>query len=180
MSSCFALSSSAHLSYMWLTFSISAMASAPTAQEALRAWLNLLPTDQREAFQSAMGASLPGAADVPTEPTPLPSQGDPATTPIPEEPSLIQPQSQEFLAQQEWYDGQDKIFSGSIPPEMPWQDDDLSAHASSSASQQPTVEATLPEPPSAPDSEPWLVPKPDTCLFNIFGESFELGVLQKR
>ena len=98
------------------------MASAPTAQEALRAWLNLLPPDQRRAAESAMGAGWPASAeasDEPTpaeasdEPTPSPSQADPATTPIPEEPSPI------LLAQREWYDSQDKIFMGPIPPETP-------------------------------------------------------------
>ena len=152
------------------------MASAPTAQEALRAWLNLLPPDQRQAAESVMGAGWLASADAPAEPTPSPSQGDPATTPIPEEPRPTQPQSQELLAQQEWYASQDKIFSGSIPPEIPWQDDDLSAHAASSASQQPTVDEALTEP-SAPDQEPWLL---DTCLFNIFGESFELQVLKDK
>ena len=126
-----------------------------------------------------MGASLPASAkasDEPTpaeaseEPTPSPSQADPATTPIP---------NPVFLAQREWYDSQDKIFRGPIPPETPWQDDDLSAQHSSSASQQPTVNEAHTEPP-APDQEPWLLPKPDTCLFNIFGESFELQALKDK
>ena len=121
------------------------MASAPTAQEALRAWLNLLPPDQRRAAESAMGAGWPASAEAShepnpaeasDEPTPSPSQADPATTPIPEEPNPV------FLAQREWYDSQDKIFRGPIPPETPWQDDDLSAQHSSSASQQPTVNET--------------------------------------
>ena len=158
------------------------MASASTAQEALRAWLNLLPPDQRRAAESAMGAGWPASAeasDEPTpaeasdEPTPSPSQADPATTPIPEEPNPV------FLAQREWYDSQDKIFRGPIPPETPWQDDDLSAQSSSSASQQPMVNKARTEPP-APDQEPWLLPKPDTCLFNIFGESFELQALKEK
>ena len=136
------------------------MASAAIAQEALRAWIKLLPPDQQEAILQSMGNSLPGEADAPPVPTSQPSQGDPATTPIPEEPRLTQPQSQEFLAQQEWHPGQDSFFSGPVPPEMPWQDDDLSAHASASSSQQPmqpTVDETLPEPTSTPDREPWLI-----------------------
>ena len=84
-----------------------------------------------------------------------------------------------FLAQQEWYHGQDKIFRGPIPPESPWQDDDLSAQHSASASQQPTAEAAHAEP-TSPDQEPWLLPKPDTCLYNIFGESFELQALKEK
>ena len=115
----------------------------------------------------------PTPAQASDEPTPSPSQADPATTPIPEEPSPI------LLAQREWYDSQDKIFMGPIPPETPWQDDDLSAQASSSASQQPMVNEAHAEP-SAPDQEPWLLPKPDTCLFNIFGESFELQALKHK
>ena len=158
------------------------MASPQTAQEALRAWLNLLPPDQRLAAQSVMGAGWPASAkasDEPTpadasaEPTPSPRQADPATTPIPEEHSPV------FLAQREWYDGQDKIFRGPIPPETPWQDDDLSAQQSSSASQQAAANEAYTEP-TAPDQEPWLSPKPDTCLFNIFGESFELQALKEK
>ena len=155
------------------------MASAKSVPEALRAWLNLLPAEQRREVESAMGAGWPTAADAPPQPTPSPSEGDPATTPIPEEPSHVQPQSQEFSAQQEWYSSQDKLFTGFVPPEFPCQDDDLSAPASSSASQRPTAEEALPEP-SAPDQEPWLLPKPDTCLFNIFGDSFELQVLKEK
>ena len=34
--------------------------------------------------------------------------------------------------------------------------------------------------PQAPDQEPWLLPKPDTCLFNIFGESFQLQDIKER
>ena len=49
----------------------------------------------------------------------------------------------------------------------------------SSASQQPMVNEAHAEP-SAPDQEPWLLPKPDTCLFNIFGESFELQALKDK
>ncbi|CAE7569313.1 unnamed protein product [Symbiodinium sp. KB8] len=168
--------------HMWASASRVAMASPQTAQEALRAWLNLLPPDQRLAAQSVMGAGWPASAkasDEPTpadasaEPTPSPRQADPATTPIPEEPSPV------FLAQREWYDGQDKIFRGPIPPETPWQDDDLSAQQSSSASQQAAANEAYTEP-TAPDQEPWLSPKPDTCLFNIFGESFELQALKEK
>ncbi|CAE7394117.1 unnamed protein product [Symbiodinium microadriaticum] len=149
--------------------------------EALRAWLNLLPPEERRAAQSAMGATLPASAQAshepthvaaPDEPTPTPSQADPSTTPIPEEPNPI------LLAQREWYDSQDKIFQGPIRPE-PWQDDDLSAQPSSSASPQPTVNETSTAP-QAPDQEPWLLPKPDTCLFNIFGESFELQARKEK
>ena len=149
------------------------MASAPTAQEALRAWLNLLPPDQRRATESAMGVGWLPRPMLPTSLPHRPAKPIPATTPIPEEPSPV------FLAQREWYASQDKIFLGPIPPETPWQDDDLSAHASSSASQQPTVDEAHAEP-SAPDQEPWLLPKPDTCLFNIFGESFELQALKDK
>ena len=131
-----------------------AMAAPQTAQEALRAWLNLLSPEERRVAESAMGATLPAS-------------------PIPEEPNSI------LLAQREWYDSQDKIFQGLIPPETPWQDDDLSAQPSSSASPQPTVNETSTEP-QAPDQEPWLLPKPDTCLFNIFGESFELQALKEK
>ncbi|OLP83471.1 hypothetical protein AK812_SmicGene35767 [Symbiodinium microadriaticum] len=157
------------------------MAAPQTAQEALRAWLNLLPPEERRAAQSAMGATLPASAQAshepthvaaPDEPTPTPSQADPSTTPIPEEPNPI------LLAQREWYDSQDKIFQGPIRPE-PWQDDDLSAQPSSSASPQPTVNETSTAP-QAPDQEPWLLPKPDTCLFNIFGESFELQARKEK
>ena len=84
-----------------------------------------------------------------------------------------------FLAQQEWYDGQDKIFRGPIPPESPWQDDDLSAQHSASDPQQPAADAAHAEP-TSPDQEPWLLPKPDTCLYNIFGESFELQATRKK
>ncbi|CAE7248498.1 unnamed protein product, partial [Symbiodinium microadriaticum] len=58
-------------------------------------------------------------------------------------------------------------------------DDDLSAQHSASASQQPTAEAAHAEP-TSPDQEPWLLPKPDTCLYNIFGESFELQALKEK
>ena len=159
-----------------------AMAAPQTAQEALRAWLNLLPPEERRAAQSKMGATLPASAEAsdehthvaaPDEPTPTPSQADPSTTPIPEEPNPI------LLAQREWYDSQDKIFQGPIPPETPWQDDDLSAQPSSSASPQPMVNETSASP-QAPDQEPWLLPKPDTCLFNIFGESFQLQALKEK
>ena len=158
------------------------MAAPQTAQEALRAWLNLLTPEERRIAQSAaMGATLPASAQAsdeptqvaaPDEPTPTPSQADPSTTPIPEEPNPI------LLAQREWYDSQDKIFQGPIPPETPCQDDDLSAQPSSSASPQPTGDDSTA--PQAPDQEPWLLPKPDTCLFNIFGESFELQALKEK
>ena len=118
-------------------------------------------------------AREPAPAAASDEPTPLPSEANPATTPIPEEPSPV------LLAQREWYDSQDKIFRGPIPPETPWQDDDLSAQPSSSASEQPMVNEAHTEPP-APDQEPWLLPKPDTRLFNIFGESFELQALKEK
>ena len=129
-----------------------------------------------------MGATLPTSAQAsdepthvaaPAEPAPTPSQADPSTTPIPEEPNPS------LLAQREWYDSQDKIFQGPIPPEIPWQDDDLSAQPSSSASPQPMVNEASPEP-TAPDPEPWLMPKPDTCLYNIFGESFQLQDLKEK
>ena len=151
-----------------------------TAQEALRAWLNLLSPEERRVAESA--ATLPASAQAsdepthvaaPDEPTPTPSQADPSTTPIPEEPNSS------LLAQREWYDSQDKIFQGLIPPETPWQDDDLSAQPPSSASPQPTVNETSTEP-QAPDQEPWLLPKPDTRLFNIFGDSFELQALKEK
>ncbi|OLQ08286.1 hypothetical protein AK812_SmicGene8223 [Symbiodinium microadriaticum] len=92
--------------------------------------------------------------------------------------SLIRP-NPIFLAQREWYDSQDKIFQGLIPPETPWQDDDLSAQPPSSASPQPTLNETSTEP-QAPDQEPWLLPQPDTRLFNIFGDSFELQALKEK
>ena len=129
-----------------------------------------------------MGATLPASAQAsdepthgaaPDEPTPTPSQADPSTTPIPEEPNSS------LLAQREWYDSQDKIFQGLIPPETPWQDDDLSAQPPSSASPQPTLNETSTEP-QAPDQEPWLLPRPDTRLFNIFGDSFELQALKEK
>ena len=84
-----------------------------------------------------------------------------------------------LLAQREWYDSQDKIFQGPIPPETPWQDDDLSAQPSSSASPQPVVSESSASP-QAPDKEPWLLPKPDTCLYNIFGEAFQLQALKEK
>ncbi|CAE7251286.1 unnamed protein product [Symbiodinium microadriaticum] len=158
------------------------MAAPQTAQEALQAWLNLLTPEERSAAQSKMGATLPASAEASDEPnhvaasdepTPTPSQADPSTTPIPEEPNPI------LLAQREWYDSQDKIFQAPIPPETPWQDDDLSAQPSSSASPQPMASETRASP-QAPDQEPWLLPKPDTCLFNIFGESFQLRDLKER
>ncbi|CAE7327295.1 unnamed protein product, partial [Symbiodinium sp. KB8] len=112
---------------------------------------------------SAMGATLPASAQASHEPTHVAA---------PDEPNPI------LLAQREWYDSQDKIFQGPIRPE-PWQDDDLSAQPSSSASPQPTVNETSTAP-QAPDQEPWLLPKPDTCLFNIFGESFELQARKEK
>ena len=105
--------------------------------------------------------------DSPAEPTVATGQADPSTTPIPEEPNPI------LIAQREWYDSQDKIFQGPVPPETPWQDDDLSAQPSSAASAQPMGNENRASP-QAPDQEPWLLPKPDTCLFNIFGEPFQL------
>ena len=158
------------------------MAAPQTAQEALRAWLNLLSPEERRAAQSKMGATLPASAeasveptsvDTPAEPTASPSQADPSTTPIPEEPNPT------LLAQQEWYDSQDKIFQGPIPPETPWQDDDLSAQPSSSASPQPMASEKSASP-QAPDQEVWLLPKPDTCLYNIFGESSQLQAIKER
>ncbi|CAE7238129.1 unnamed protein product, partial [Symbiodinium sp. KB8] len=152
-----------------------------TAQEALRAWLNFLSPEERRAAESAMGATLPSSAQAsdepahviaPDEPTPAPSQADPSTTPIPEEPNSS------LLAQREWYDSQDKIFQGLIPPETPWQDDDLSAQPTSSASPLPMPTETSTEP-QAPDQKPWLLPKPDTRLFNIFGDSFELQAIKE-
>ena len=157
------------------------MAAPQTAQEALRAWLSLLSPEERRAAESAMGATLPSSAQAsdeptrvtaPDEPTPSPSQADPSTTPIPEEPNSS------LLAQREWYDSQDKIFQGLIPPETPWQDD-LSAQPTSSASPQPTLNETSTEP-QAPDQKPWLLPQPDTRLFNIFGDSFELQALKEK
>ena len=152
------------------------MAAPQSAQEALRAWLNFLSPEERRAAESKMGAALSASAtasdeptnvDSPAEPTVSTGQADPSTTPIPEEPNPT------LLAQQEWYDSQDKIFQGPVPPETPWQDDDLSAQPSSSASSQPMGSEKRASP-QAPDQEPWLLPKPDTCLFNIFGESFQL------
>ena len=153
-----------------------AMAAPQSAQEALRAWLNFLSPEQRRAAESQMGAALSASAtasdeptniDSPAEPAVSSGQADPSTTPIPEEPNPI------LLAQQEWYDSQDKLFQGPVPPETPWQDDDLSAQPSSSASAQPMGSENRASP-QAPDQEPWLLPKPDTCLFNIFGEPFQL------
>ncbi|CAE7249387.1 unnamed protein product [Symbiodinium sp. KB8] len=43
----------------------------------------------------------------------------------------------------------------------------------------PTLNETSTEP-QAPDQEPWLLPKPDTRLFNIFGDSFELQALKEK
>ena len=158
------------------------MAAPQTAQEALRAWLNLLSPEERRAAESAMGATLPSSAQAsdeparvtaPDEPTPSPSQADPSTTPIPEEPNSS------LLAQREWHDSQDKIFQGLIPPETPLQDDDLSAQPTSSASPQPTLNETSTEP-QAHDQQPWLLPQPDTRLFNIFGDSFELQALKEK
>ncbi|CAE7291895.1 unnamed protein product [Symbiodinium sp. KB8] len=129
-----------------------------------------------------MGASMPASEAAPDEPTKVDthadptvphSQADPSTTPIPEEPNLT------FLAQQEWYDSQDKIFQGPTPPDTPWQDDDLSAQPSSSASAQP-IASQQKTSPQAPDAEAWLLPKPDTCLFNIFGESFQLRDIKEK
>ncbi|CAE7365697.1 unnamed protein product, partial [Symbiodinium sp. KB8] len=129
-----------------------------------------------------MGASMPASETAPGEPTNVDnhaaptaphSQADPSTTPIPEEPNLT------FLAQQEWYDSQDKIFQGPIPPDTPWQDDDLSAQPSSSASAQPMASQQKTSP-QAPDAEAWLLPKPDTCLYNIFGEPFQLRDIKEK
>ena len=111
--------------------------------------------------------SLPTNVDSPAEPAVSTGQADPSTTPIPEEPNPT------LLAQQEWYDSQDKLFQGPVPPETPWQDDDLTAQPSSSASSQPMGSEKRASP-QAPDQDPWLLPKPDTCLFNIFGEPFQL------
>ena len=149
------------------------MAASQTAKEALRAWLNLLSPEERRIAEATMGASMPASAAAPDEPTNVDTQAeptvpaDPSTMPIPEEPNLT------FLAQQEWYDSQDKIFQGPIPPDTPWQGDDLSAQPSSSASAQPMAGQKKASP-QAPDAEAWLLPKPDTCLFNIFGEPFQL------
>ena len=159
-----------------------AMAAPQSAQEALRAWLNFLSPEERRAAESRMGATLPASADASEEPTNVdtsaepavtPSQADPSTTPIPEEPNPT------LLAQQEWYDSQDKIFQGPVPPETPWQDDDLSAQPSSSASPQPTASEQRASP-QAPDQEAWLLPKPDTCLFNIFGDSFKIQDIKEK
>ena len=109
----------------------------------------------------AEASGQPTTATTSAEPTPLPGEADPASVPIPEEPSPL------LVAQREWYDTQDKIFQGIIPPEIPWQDDDLSAQQSSSASQQPTAAKDHTEP-TAPDQEPWLMPKPNTRLFKHF------------
>ena len=151
------------------------MAAPQSAQEALRAWLNFLSPEQRRAAESQMGAALSASAtasdeptnvDSPAEPAVSSGQADPSTTPIPEEPNPI-------LLAREWYDSQDKLLQGLVPPETPWQDDDLSAQPSSAASAQPMGSANRASP-QAPDQEPWLLPKPDTCLFNIFGEPFQL------
>ena len=159
-----------------------AMAASQTAKEALRAWLNLLSPEERRIAEATMGASMPASEAAPDEPTKVDthadptvphSQADPSTTPIPEEPNLT------FLAQQEWYDSQDKIFQGPTPPDTPWQDDDLSAQPSSSASAQP-IASQQKTSPQAPDAEAWLLPKPDTCLFNIFGESFQLRDIKEK
>ena len=159
-----------------------AMAAPQTAQQALRAWLNLLSPEERRIAESRMGATLPASAaaseeptnvDTPAAPTASPSQADPSTTPIPEEPNPT------LLAQQEWYDSQDKIFQGPIPPDSPCQDDDLSAQPSSSASPQPMASENRASP-QAPDKEAWLLPKPDTCLFNIFGDSFQLQDIKEK
>ena len=138
-----------------------AMAASQTAKEALRAWLNLLSPEERRIAEATMGASMPASEAAPGEPTNVDnhaaptaphSQADPSTTPIPEEPNLT------FLAQQEWYDSQDKIFQGPIPPETPWQDDDLSAQPSSSASAQP-IASQQKTSPQAPDAEArWACP----------------------
>ena len=117
--------------------------------------------------------SEPTNVDKPADPTAPHSQADPSTTPIPEEPNMT------FLAQQEWYDSQDKIFRGPIPPDAPWQDDDLSAQPSSSASAQPIASQPKTSP-QAPDAEAWLLPKPDTCLYNIFGEPFQLRDIKEK
>ena len=152
------------------------MAAPKSAQEALQAWLNFLSPEERRVAESKMGEALsapttasdePINVDSPAEPTVATGQADPSTTPIPEEPNPI------LIAQREWYDSQDKIFQGPVPPETPWQDDDLSAQPSSAASAQPMGNENRASP-QAPDQEPWLLPKPDTCLFNIFGEPFQL------
>ena len=162
-------------SFLGFSFRL-AMAAPQSAQEALRAWLNFLSPEQRRAAESQMGAALSASAtasdehtnvDSPAEPAVSSGQADPSTTPIPEEPHPI------LIAQREWYDSQDKIFQGPVPPETPWQDDDLSAQPSSAASAQPMGSENRASP-QAPDQEPWLLPKPDTCLFNIFGEPFQL------
>ena len=155
------------------------MAAPETAKEALRAWLNLLSPEERRIVEAKMGASVPASAASPDEPINVDTQAEPtvpadsSTTPIPEEPNLT------FLAQQEWYDSQDKIFQGPIPPDTPWQDDDLSAQPSSSASAQP-IAGQKKASPQAPDAEAWLLPKPSTCLFNIFGESFQLQDIKEK
>ena len=171
------------------------MAAAQTAQQALRAWLSLLTPEQRRlANQQLMGAGLPAPAPASDEPSndaeaseeptgaagtelPIPvSQADPSTTPIPEDSVLA--------AQREWYNSQDKRFQGPIPPETPWQDDDLSAQQPPPAPQQPLSSEPMPSEapaePTAPDQEPWFLPKPDTRLFNIFGESFELQAIKEK
>ena len=65
------------------------------------------------------------------------------------------------------------------PTRDPLQDDDLSAQPTSSASPQPTLNETSTEP-QAHDQQPWLLPQPDTRLFNIFGDSFELQALKEK
>ena len=158
-----------------------AMASPHSAKEALQAWLKTLsPEDRLKAQKFAddlpMGASLPASTeasgDLPQTGTTASStsasnQADPSTTPIPEELNPV------LVAQQEWYAGQDKVFQGTVPPEMPWQDDDLSAQPSSSTGSQPMPSAPSAKP-QVPDAEPWLLPTPDTRLFNIFGEAIRL------
>ena len=179
-SASFAITCRACITPLWaapLGFSFRlAMAAPQSAQEALQAWLKFLSPEQRREAESKMGAALSASArasdehthvDSTAEPAASSGQADPSTTPIPEEPNPI------LIAQREWYDSQDKIFQGFVPPETPWQDDDLSAQPSSAASAQPTgSENTASQ--QASDQEPWLLPKPDTCLYNIFGESFQL------
>ena len=158
-----------------------AMAAPQSAQEALRAWLNLLSPEERRVAESRMGATLPASAaaseeptnvDTHAEPTAPHSQADPSTTPIPEEPNPT------YLAQQEWYDSQDKIFQGPSHQTHPGR----TMICQPSLHRQPLLSLWQARKglASSPDAEAWLLPKPDTCLFNIFGEPFQLQDIKEK
>ncbi|CAE7669811.1 unnamed protein product [Symbiodinium microadriaticum] len=74
--------------------------------------------------------------------------------------------------------GQPSAENNPVTTPIP-EDDDLTAQTAASSSQQPPRGETTSEPiPSSPDPDPWMLPKPDTRLFNIFGEATDLQTLK--